>query len=293
MKISELCARTGVSDKTVRFYIEKGLLKKKAILVNGRNCREYEEEDVCILRDIVTLRNVGFSIQDISDMQREEADIERFVEKRLLELKKEEEKCQQLNQRLQKLTARKISSWRKVASLLQQETSTANEEIVMRWPAEEDVIEKERLSLGAVLRRIAVVAGIVILLFLVYFYYQSLQMNSCTFPIGDVTFHEKWNENGKMYVSLSCTGEQLWGYDFLFSESQTVEVKDHQYYSALMLEEVSYQSVTLQIEMTKSDAYWEGVLVDEQDYLWMDVEKILEDDTLIKKYCKLVAIYSE
>lgn len=29
MKISEVCTRTGLTDKAIRFYIEKGLLKKQ------------------------------------------------------------------------------------------------------------------------------------------------------------------------------------------------------------------------------------------------------------------------
>ena len=62
MKISEVCTRTGLTDRAIRFYLEKGLLEKTAEYINGRNCREYTEEDVQQLNRISALRRAGFSI---------------------------------------------------------------------------------------------------------------------------------------------------------------------------------------------------------------------------------------
>ena len=79
MKIKEVCERTGLTDRTIRFYIEKGLLTTDSRLVNGRINRDYSEEDILLLNDISTLRKAGFSIQDILDMQNSSRDINDII----------------------------------------------------------------------------------------------------------------------------------------------------------------------------------------------------------------------
>lgn len=293
MRISEVCEQTGVSDKTVRFYIEKGLLKKSAIKVNGRNCRDYDEKDVSTLKDIVILRNAGLSIQDILDMQNGCEDVDVVIERQIAALECEKRRCEQNCEALQKLRGRKITSWRKVAELLRQGTVCQKEEIVLHWPKEDMEPLKKRLSLKTLLGRIAAIVGLFLLSLLIYGYYQSIQMMSYTFPIGEVVFHDRWWEDGKMYAELSCAGEQLIGHDSFFAEQRTVEIVNHEHYESIVLDKVSYQSVTLQIEVSKGEAYWDRVLTGEGEQQWLDVEKILQEESLLQQYCKLVAIYSE
>lgn len=66
MKIKEICARTGLTDRTVRFYIEEGLIAP-AYTENylGRRTFDFSEEDVESLSDVAVLREFDFSIEEI------------------------------------------------------------------------------------------------------------------------------------------------------------------------------------------------------------------------------------
>ena len=57
MRINEACKRTGLSERAIRFYVEKGLLTPKSQVINGRTTTEYSETDIEILREIAALRN--------------------------------------------------------------------------------------------------------------------------------------------------------------------------------------------------------------------------------------------
>ena len=66
MKIKEVCAKTGLTDRTVRFYIEEGLILP-AYTENylGRKAFDFSESDVEALRDIAVLREFDFSVEEI------------------------------------------------------------------------------------------------------------------------------------------------------------------------------------------------------------------------------------
>lgn len=69
MKIGAVCEFTKLSDRTVRYYIEEGLLQphytKNYI---GRKNFDFSDGDVALLQDIAVLRKYGFSIIDIKTM---------------------------------------------------------------------------------------------------------------------------------------------------------------------------------------------------------------------------------
>ena len=162
----------------------------------------------------------------------------------------------------------------------------------MHWPDEDGIPKKERMSLGQILRRGFIALCIFLLLGFLYCEYQATRITSCVFPIGEVTFHDKWWEDGKMYVKISCGGEQFLGYDSVFASPKTVQIMDEEYYTSILLEDVSYQSVTLQIDVSKRDAYWDELFAEDGELQWLNIEKILEEEELITRYCKVVAIYS-
>ncbi len=68
MKIKEVCIKTGVTEKTVRYYIDCGLLSPTEYTVRGRTYREYQDSDIEDLKNIITLRNIGMSIELIQKM---------------------------------------------------------------------------------------------------------------------------------------------------------------------------------------------------------------------------------
>lgn len=71
MKIKEICKRTGLTERTVRYYVEEGLIDPPSIVRNGREYREYSEQDVEQLLTIAALRKLFFTIDEIKDMQRQ------------------------------------------------------------------------------------------------------------------------------------------------------------------------------------------------------------------------------
>ena len=62
MKMREVCARTGLTDRTVRYWTEQGLLNPFREEQNGRLYFRFTEEDVAALERIALLRQAGFSI---------------------------------------------------------------------------------------------------------------------------------------------------------------------------------------------------------------------------------------
>lgn len=69
MKIGAVCEQTGLSDRTVRFYTEEGLLSPsytKNYL--GRKTFDFSEGDVAMLKSIAVLRKYGFSIPEIKSI---------------------------------------------------------------------------------------------------------------------------------------------------------------------------------------------------------------------------------
>ncbi|TAK61151.1 MAG: MerR family transcriptional regulator [Dehalococcoidia bacterium] len=67
LQIGEVAERTGVTQRTLRFYEEKGLLKPPSRLEGG--FRLYSEEDVRRVEEIKRLQTLlGFTLADIKEM---------------------------------------------------------------------------------------------------------------------------------------------------------------------------------------------------------------------------------
>jgi DNA-binding transcriptional MerR regulator/predicted transcriptional regulator len=65
MKINEVSKLTGLSQKTIRYYKERGLIEPMIQLIGNRNFRDYSEQTVTRLTSIATLRKLFFSIDEI------------------------------------------------------------------------------------------------------------------------------------------------------------------------------------------------------------------------------------
>jgi DNA-binding transcriptional MerR regulator len=62
MKVSELAERAGTSAKTIRFYEAEGILPSPSRRDNGY--REYDEDDLCRIRLVVSLRALGLELTE-------------------------------------------------------------------------------------------------------------------------------------------------------------------------------------------------------------------------------------
>jgi DNA-binding transcriptional MerR regulator len=61
MRIGEVAQRIGTSTRTLRFYEQQGLLPARRT-ANGY--REYDETDVRLVREIRTLQEIGFNLEE-------------------------------------------------------------------------------------------------------------------------------------------------------------------------------------------------------------------------------------
>jgi len=66
MTIGQFSKLSGVSQRTLRFYEEKGMLKPSYVSESGR--RYYTADDLIPLQQIITLKYLGFPLDEISQM---------------------------------------------------------------------------------------------------------------------------------------------------------------------------------------------------------------------------------
>ena len=52
MQIKDVCRRTGLTERAVRFYIEKELLSPEKTWRNGREYLNFSEKGLCVLNQI-------------------------------------------------------------------------------------------------------------------------------------------------------------------------------------------------------------------------------------------------
>ena len=91
MTIKEVEEQLGLSRATIRFYEKENLLAPKR---SGNTYREYSEDDIAVLKKIVILRKLGFSVAEIKDFLEENVPLQELLEKNIQEL---QEKMNELN----------------------------------------------------------------------------------------------------------------------------------------------------------------------------------------------------
>jgi MerR family transcriptional regulator, copper efflux regulator len=69
MKIKDVAKLTGLTEKTIRFYEDKGLITPDKEEISGRMFRSYSDETVVHLNLVASLRKLDFSISDIIIMR--------------------------------------------------------------------------------------------------------------------------------------------------------------------------------------------------------------------------------
>ena len=69
MKIKEVIAKTDLTDRAIRLYIENGLVHPRFTEnYNGRKNIDFTEDDLKTLQNIATLRKADFSIAEIKSI---------------------------------------------------------------------------------------------------------------------------------------------------------------------------------------------------------------------------------
>jgi len=105
MKMREVCRRTGLTDRTVRYWTEQGLLNPYREEQNGRLYFKFTEEDVAALERIALLRQAGFSIGRIGEMQKDPAAIAPAVRELGESLRQQRQEAEEAERVLQQAEA--------------------------------------------------------------------------------------------------------------------------------------------------------------------------------------------
>ena len=80
MKIKAVCEATGLTDRTVRYYVEEGLISP-VFTENylGRKTFDFSKSDIQKLNSVAILRKFGFSIAEIKEMVRNPEHIAQII----------------------------------------------------------------------------------------------------------------------------------------------------------------------------------------------------------------------
>ena len=75
--ITAVCTMFDTTSRTLRFYEEKGIITSTTVGISSR--RQYTEEQVSHIRNVLALRTLGLSIKAIADLQAEKSDLKDAV----------------------------------------------------------------------------------------------------------------------------------------------------------------------------------------------------------------------
>lgn len=104
MLINEIAKSCNITKKAVQYYVEQGLLVPN-VLENGY--KDFSEQDVEVLKQVVLYRKLGLSISEIKRVLENYNELTYILHQRTLELEREKEK-QELLKRLE--TGEKIEN---------------------------------------------------------------------------------------------------------------------------------------------------------------------------------------
>lgn len=110
MKIGEVAAKSGVSERMIRHYETIGLIEPAARRDSGY--RDYGPKDVNTLLFVARARDLGFSIEEIgkllalwNDRSRASAEVKALALARAGELKRKERELREMRRSLEDLAA--------------------------------------------------------------------------------------------------------------------------------------------------------------------------------------------
>lgn len=308
MKIKEVCARTGLSERAVRFYEERGILYPQTIENNGRDYRQYREGDIARLREIAALRGIGFSIEQIQNLYLHPEEIGGILANRLEALHKE---ARQTEEALSLLSPLSRKSWSCGSELAQAILDRREFTLAAAEPdfgREDGLDRQEKQALGqAVLeqmaqkdrgnrryRRIAAAAGAVVLLLaglLGYHLWRGSQCVSLYSTLSGGYFSDRkliQAEGGEYLMTAQFTIPE--GPSFLAVFREDV---GNTLYNSLFLDQ-EYAGVSFTVEIPKREADRLGLLTNGMaDFSQKVFELILPDDRLCMEYLSISGLQGD
>lgn len=285
MKINEACKRTRLSERAIRFYVEKGLLEPKSQVINGRTTTEYSEADIEVLKDIAALRNAEFSIADILAMQSSVEDVGTIIKKHCDELEQEQMLRQELLWELKEISNRQNISWRKLAGILSQKRDDYHWQGIRIPEEQSEVYETDKKSIWDRMKRVVKWGILVFFIALVIFVFVYDKHNNkiltSSFSIDEVVVEQKWTRDDDYYVSVYSMRPDS-DMEEYFKSPRTMQIGAREYYEAIQITGDPYDSFEIRIEIPYADAREEEILDEDGNIV---IEKVLAVDRIVRDYC--------
>lgn len=285
MKINEACKRTGLSERAIRFYVEKGLIAPKSQVINGRTTTEYSEADIEVLKDIATLRNAEFSIADILAMQKTDDNVCSIIKKHCMELEQEQASREALLLELKEITKRQHISWRKLSSILSQKRNDYQWQGMRMQEEESEVLDSDKKTFGDGIKGIArwgvFIFFVVLVIFVFAYDKHNNKLLTSNFTIDEVMVEQKWTRDNDYYLSVYALRPDS-DVEEYFKSPRTMQTGAREYYEAIQITGEAYNAFEIRIEISYADAREEGILDSDGNIV---IEKALAIDRVVRDYC--------
>ena len=297
MKMKEICQKTGLTERAVRFYIERKLISPNSYEQRERTYYEFTDEHLSQLRNIALLRRCGFSIDAIAEMNVSPEHIPALIRALWEETKSQSDELSTRLEILGNLSRATAISLTDLARQLQREYSVRAlpdlttspdfgrfDEPTADRPTPEDTHRymsrqlsfyghgRLKLLIAAILLLFAVVLGAI-----GYRYYNDRVMTWLFVP--SVTLSEKELVDGEYYATLT-----VYPNDFQNPEETyqlPVRFEEWTLYNSTV-SDIPYAAAHLEISMPKREAKKLGLYDTITETF--NFEAVLADETLCRKY---------
>lgn len=123
-KTGEFARLANVSERTIRYYDKIGLLKPSFVMENGY--RQYSDLDLLKLQKILSLKHLGFSIEEIFPMVMDNTNLKESFELQIDLIEDKMSHLQSLKDALKRASNSSDLSWNMILSLVQLSNEETN-----------------------------------------------------------------------------------------------------------------------------------------------------------------------
>lgn len=297
MKMKEICTRTGLTERAVRYYIERGLISPDTTELRDRTYYNFTEEHLTQLRNIALLRQCGFSVDAISEMNAAPSHIPALIHALWEETRSQSDELESRLEILDSLSRSPAISLSDLARQLHREYTARSLPDLTQQPdfgrLDEPPFEKaspeetqryltKKLTFYGHSRICLLITAAVVLVMalagLLGHRWYTAEVNAFVF-LPSVTFSEKYTENGKFYATMTV-------YPNDFTDAQNcysipVRFEDWTLFHST-LSDTPYAAANLNVSLRRREA--EKLELYHPDTQALDYEKILADETLSRQY---------
>jgi DNA-binding transcriptional MerR regulator len=247
MKMKEICQKTGLTERTIRFYTDKKLINPASHEMNGRIYRDYSEEEEHRLSLISSLRKLGFSIEEIFTMLNEPTQLPALLQAYRNRIQQQQENQTDILNAINPLDFSEIKNAEQFISYLQiafEKLSLPKSDIEPNYTKFEDISEEEKqLAYQTFLKKldrktkrhhfwvwcIPLLCLLVILswIFLsIHFYYQSCYQSVMN-NVLLLTNYETWEPTDVTENALGFAEPNATEYIYNDNGGQIVQIGEH------------------------------------------------------------------